>query len=109
MKKLLAVLPLLAVAFLVAPSLASADVVQCGQVDPATNLVRDCGNGNPGLIGMPWGLTGDQTPKFTSGTSVPDGYGHVLSCPWFFPAGCYDISKTQYFRDFVLPWLPKTR
>jgi len=63
------------------------------------------GNGNPGLISMPWGLTGDQTPQVAAGTSFSDGRGHTFVCPWFFPAGCYDVTRTAWYAQNVLPWL----
>jgi hypothetical protein len=57
-----------------------------------------CGNGNPAAISMPWGLTGGETPIVKPGTSFKDERGVSFECPWWFPAGCYDITKTQYYR-----------
>lgn len=61
------------------------------------------GNGSPLTISMPWGLTGGETPTFAPGTSVKDAYGNTVTCPWWFPpTGCYDITKTAYYRTAVL-------
>lgn len=55
------------------------------------------GGGNPALISMPWGLTGGETPTFPSGGSITDLWGKVFLCPWWFPAGCYDITRTAWY------------
>ncbi|MFN3658153.1 MAG: hypothetical protein ACK4UO_12930 [Pseudolabrys sp.] len=55
------------------------------------------GGGNPALLTMPWGLTGGETPTFASGTSITDPWGKVFTCPWFFPAGCYNITHTAWY------------
>lgn len=61
------------------------------------------GNGSPALISTPWGLLSGETPTFAPGMSIQDGYGHTLTCPWWFPfTGCYDITKTAYYRTTVL-------
>lgn len=83
---------------LAAPAFAAVDCT----TDPSIPVCHQ-GNGNPGLIMNAWGLTGDQTPKFAPGASVDDGYGHTLTCPWWFPpAGCFDITKTAFYRTTVL-------
>lgn len=87
MKKSL-VSALLAVAFVGGPTVALAADCSLGQ----------CGNGNPAAISMPWGLTGGETPIVKSGTTFKDERGVSFECPWWFPAGCYDITKTQYYR-----------
>lgn len=61
-----------------------------------------CGNGNPALIGMPWGLTGGETPTVASGTTIVDEMGVEDVCPSWYPSGCYDITKTSYYREQML-------
>lgn len=63
----------------------------CGQDAP-------CSNGNPGAVTMQWGYSGDLTPKVPAGGSTIDAAGHREACPFWFTAGCYDITKTEYYR-----------
>lgn len=58
------------------------------------------GNGDPMNIGMPWGLTGYQTPLFSQGKSVTDKGGMVLSCPFF--QGCFDLTQTPYYNTAMV-------
>lgn len=102
MSKLLAFGAAVAVTFgTLLPVAVSADTVDC-QVTPS-DISCSRGGGIPTLITMPWGLTGGETPIIAPGVSVTDPWGRILTCPqWFPPAGCYDITKTAYYRTTVL-------
>lgn len=60
--------------------------------------VDPCGNGDPMAVGMPWGLTGHQTPVVKPGATITDEAGYVDTCPFWYPAGCFDLTKTEYYR-----------
>jgi len=62
-----------------------------------------CGNQNPDFVGQAWGLTGFNTPKVSFGTSVYDGLYFTDKCEY--KNGCFDISKTSYYRLPVLKLL----
>lgn len=57
------------------------------------------GNGDPMKVGMPWGLTGEQTPVVKSGSKITDEAGTVDTCPAFFTQGCFNIVKTNYYHE----------
>lgn len=80
-----------------------APIAASAAVDCTANPGACSGGTIPTLLTMPWGLTGGETPTIAPGTSITDGYGHTFTCPWWFPpAGCYDITKTAYYRTTVL-------
>lgn len=59
-----------------------------------------CGNGDPMLVSMPWGLTGHQTPQIVSGTTVSDTHGVESTCPaWYGIMGCFDLTSTDYYKN----------
>lgn len=62
---------------------------------------------NPALLTMPWGLTGGATPTFAANTSISDGYGHTITCPWFYAQGCYNYTATAWYKTTQLPYMPR--
>jgi hypothetical protein len=71
---------------------------------PAVDAVNNssCDGINPMLVYQPWGLTGFNTPQISAGTSVTDEGGVVLDCPKWETNGCQDITKTDYYRNYML-------
>lgn len=59
-----------------------------------------CGNGDPMKVGMPWGLTGYQTPQIASGTTVSDRHNVQSTCPaWYGIMGCFNLTATDYYEN----------
>lgn len=75
----------------------------CGSIDPVTNSVVICSNGDPMASTLAWGLTGYQTPKITSGAQVVDAGGIKDTCPaWYGLMGCFDLTSTDYYRNSMI-------
>jgi len=92
------IISLLFVAALAPAAVVFADTsVACGQIDPATNHVRDCGNGNPEIVTNVWGGTNADVPHILPGQSRTNKFGKVNSCPAWFTNYCVDISETAYY------------
>lgn len=49
-----------------------------------------------------WGLTGYQTPVVVAGAVTVDEAGNSTTCPWFYPQGCFNLSKTDYYRKQMI-------
>jgi hypothetical protein len=51
------------------------------------------GNGSPMYIMEPWGLTVGESQKYIvpSGTVLTLKAGGTLTCPFWYPAGCFDL------------------
>jgi hypothetical protein len=81
------------------PVAAFADTVACGQVDPSTGIVRDCGNGSPEMVTNVWGGTNSDVPHILPGQSRVNKFGVSHSCPWWFSNYCVDISETAYYTS----------
>lgn len=92
----------LAVVALFAGHTASAHIV----INPETGLEvphLHPENGNPMLLTMPWGLTGEKTPLVAPGTVVKDESGFEDLCPSWFPRnGCFNITGTEYYRTRMI-------
>lgn len=84
---------LVAVLALGGAAVASAQTVDCS--------VTPCGNGDPMLITMPWGLTGYQTPTVERGAIIDGGFGFVTVCPMWYPIHmkCFDLTGTDYWKN----------
>jgi len=65
---------------------------------PAVNNVN-CSNGNPMEVYQPWGLIGLQTPTVKSGATFTDEAGNSDLCPAWYPSGCFDLTRTDYYRN----------
>lgn len=68
-----------------------ASAAACDQNNP-------CGNGNPALLQNIWG----SAPIVAAGTVVRDEAGFSSVCPVAFAAGCYDLTHTSFYRDYML-------
>lgn len=69
----------------------------------ATQQVRGaCSGTNPALVNQVWGLRMIDTPSLKSGESMVDEHGVSDFCPKWYPMGCADISRTEYYRAQML-------
>lgn len=75
----------------------------------ASTTTDPVGNGDPMQIGMPWGLTGWETPRVPAGAIVIDEAGNADKCPDWFRMGCFDITRTQYYRDAMIETVRQIR
>lgn len=67
--------------------------------DSKTIFIQGLDNGDPMKVGMPWGLTGEQTPVVKAGAKITDEAGTIDTCPAFFTQGCFNIVKTNYYHE----------
>lgn len=96
MKKFIALAT--AVLVLIPASMALAAVVPCGQVDPVTNLVIECGgNGSPEMVTNGYGVTNSQVNHLKGGQTAHDAAGISMPCP-FYITECLDISTTDVYQ-----------
>lgn len=63
------------------------------------------GSTDPNAIGQVWGMNGYTTPKVRFGQVVTDEFGFTSLCNDFW--GCFDISRTDYYRLPTLKYLVK--
>lgn len=73
--------------------------------NPEATIAAQCqfsGNGDPMAVVQPWGKNGHSTPVITAGTIVNDGYGISAICPKWQPAGCFDLTKTDWYRTQMI-------
>lgn len=70
------------------------------KVDLVTTLVQ-CNGNDPMMVTMPWGLTGAQTPILKAGETVTDEAGVTDICPKWYFTNCFDISRTDYYRNYM--------
>ena len=65
---------------------------------PAIDNVN-CDSGNPYLVMNAWGLTGNETPFVRIGEKITDEHGFSVTCDKASIGGCYDLTKTDYYRN----------
>lgn len=73
----------------------------CGDIDPTTQEVIQCGNGPVDLYHS-WGLLGSETPKVLAGTTVRDQTGMTFDCPLWVNHGCFDLTGTDWYRNQMI-------
>ncbi len=57
------------------------------------------GGGDPMKVTMVWGLIGYDTPQVKGGVTVTDETGIQDTCPSWFARGCFDLTRTEYYRN----------
>ena len=75
-------------------------IVSLAFITPAfadTDAVIVQGNGNPGTVSQPWGLTSDQSVHVTAGQQVSDASGFTVTCPTWEFGGCINVAATPWY------------
>lgn len=101
MKKFIVLIGVIGILGMASPALASNECETTGHPAGTSSLGIDyigCGGGDPMNQGMPWGSTGYNTPQIKAGVTVTDEAGITDTCPTWYRAGCFDLSKTDYYR-----------
>lgn len=99
MKYLIAII----VSFVVVTPAFAAQIVT--GVDPITGetLYRFVDEGaNTMNMTQAWGLLGYETPAVKSGVDVVDEGGVKDTCYSWYPQGCFDLTKTDYYRNQMI-------
>lgn len=73
---------------------------RCGDpaLSDANTTFTTCGGGSPSLITNEW----SSAPIVSPGSIMTDESGIVISCPFWFSAGCYDLTKTTWYRNRMI-------
>jgi len=72
--------------------------------NPEATVSAPCqfmGNGDPMAVMQSWGLSGHSTPTVSAGTVVNDGYGISAVCPKWQPAGCFNLTTTNWYKQYM--------
>lgn len=83
---------------LIVPVAASA--ASCGEIDPITNTVVQCGNGSPETVVNGYGVKNGDVQRLAPGQTVADAAGITSTCPVWFSAqmGCVNIFGTEVYK-----------
>lgn len=71
-------------------------------ITATTTVTLNCTNGNPLNVVNGWGLTGAQSLKMSVGAFATDENGATYQCETWILQGCYDITHTWYYHNYMV-------